>query len=113
MPPTSHFLFRAPLNERGKPVCEGCPKKPVCCRAASLVRQIAVPFQRLPWIDPEFPQISRRFRKAIARRTVIERIHKLMKYDYGDERLTKRGNKAFQARLDKTLLAMHLVVASP
>jgi hypothetical protein len=35
-----------------------------------------------------------------------------MKYDFGDERLTKRGNKAFQARLDKTLLAMHLVVAS-
>ena len=110
---SSHFLFRAPLDERGKPVCEGCPKKSVCCRAASLVRQIAVPFQRLPWIDPEFPQISQRFQKAIARRTVIERIHKLMKYDYGDERLTKRGNKAFQARLDKTLLAMHLVVASP
>ena len=110
---SSYFLFRAPLNEQGKPVCEGCPKKLVCCRAASLVRQIAVPFQRLPWIDPEFPQISRRFRRAIARRTVIERIHKLMKYDYGDERLTKRGNKAFQARLDKTLLAMHLVVASP
>jgi hypothetical protein len=39
--------------------------------------------------------------------------YKLMKYDFGDERLTKRGNKAFQARLDKTLLAMHLAVASP
>ena len=110
---SGHFLFRAPLNEQGKPVCEGCPKKSVCCRTKSLVRQIAVPFQRLPWIDPEFPQISRRFRKAIARRTDLERIHKLMKYDYGDERLTKRGNPAFQARLDKTLLAMHLVIASP
>ncbi len=31
-------------------------------------------------------------------------LNKLMKYDYGDERLTKRGNDAFQARLDKTLL---------
>jgi hypothetical protein len=41
----------------------------------------------------------------------IERLHKLMKYDFGDERLTKRGNAAFQARLDKTLLAMHLVLA--
>ena len=41
----------------------------------------------------------------------IERLHKLMKYDYGDERLTKRGNDAFQARLDKTLLAMHLILA--
>ena len=108
-----YFLFRAPLNEQGKPVCEGCPKKSECCRADALMRQIAVPFERLPWIDPAFPQTSRRFEKAIARRTVIERMHKLMKYDYGDERLTKRGNKAFQARLDKTLLAMHLVVASP
>jgi len=47
----------------------------------------------------------------MARRTVIERLHKLMKYDYGDERLSKRGNHSFQARLDKTLLAMHLVIA--
>jgi hypothetical protein len=47
----------------------------------------------------------------MAKRTAIERLHKLMKYDFGDERLTKRGNAAFQARLDKTLLAMHLVLA--
>jgi len=31
--------------------------------------------------------------------------------DYGDDQLTKRGNDPFQARLDKTLLAMHLVIA--
>ena len=47
----------------------------------------------------------------MAQRTVIERLHKLMKDDYGDENLTKRGTKAFQARLDKTKLAMHLVLA--
>lgn len=110
---TAHFLFRAPLGEDGKPVCAGCPRKSSCCRDGGSRRQIALPFARLPWIDPRFPQLSRRFQKAYARRTVIERIHKLMKYDFGDERLTKRGNKAFQARLDKTLLAMHLVVASP
>jgi hypothetical protein len=34
-----------------------------------------------------------------------------MKFDLGDERLTKRGNGAFQARLDKTLLAMHVLLA--
>lgn len=110
---SGHFLFRAPLGEDGKPVCEGCVTKSSCCRDGGSRRQIAVPFDRLPWLDPRFPQLSRRFRKAMARRTVIERIHKLMKYDYGDERLTKRGNRAFQARLDKTLLAMHLVLASP
>ena len=110
---TGQFLFRAPLAEDGKSVCEGCPSKSSCCRDGGSRRQIALPFARLPWIDPRFPQLSRRFQKAYARRTVIERIHKLMKYDFGDERLTKRGNKAFQARLDKTLLAMHLVLASP
>ncbi len=30
---------------------------------------------------------------------------------YGDEQLTKRGNAAFQARLDKTVLAMHVILA--
>ena len=74
-------------------------------------RQITVPFARLPWIDPEFPQLSRRFAKVMAKQTAVERLHKLMKYDFGNERLTKRGNAAFQARLDKTLLAMHLVLA--
>lgn len=109
---SGHFIFRAPLGENGKPVCAGCPRRSSCCRNGGSRRQVALPFTRLPWIDPRFPQLSRRFQKAYARRTIIERIHKLMKYDFGDERLTKRGNKTFQARLDKTLLAMHLVVAT-
>mgnify|MGYP001567080682 FL=1 len=110
---TGHFIFRAPLDKDGRPVCAGCPMQSGCCSDGGSRRQITLPYARLPWIDPEFPQLSRRFQKVYARRTVIERVHKLMKYDFGDERLTKRGNKAFQARLDKTLLAMHLVVASP
>jgi len=48
---------------------------------------------------------------VIAKRTAIKRIHKLMKFDYGDETLSKRGTPAFQGRLDKTVLAMHLVIA--
>jgi hypothetical protein len=40
-----------------------------------------VPFTRLPWIDPKFPQLSRRFAKVMAKRTAIERLHKLMKYE--------------------------------
>ena len=47
------------------------------------------------------------------KRTAIERLHKQMKFDYGDERLGRRGNEAFQAQLSKTLLAMHLVAALP
>lgn len=108
---TEHFLFRAPIDESGGPVCQGCPVKEQCYRGDNGVRQITIAFERLPWINPDFPQLSKRFDKAMARRTVIERMHKLMKYDYGDDQLTKRGNDSFQARLDKTLLAMHLVIA--
>jgi len=105
------FLFRAPLNADGTSVCEGCPLKPACCRNGAERRNIAIPFARLPWLDPQLPQLSQRFSNIMSRRTVIERLHKLMKFDYGDDALTKRGSAAFQARLDKTLLAMHVVLA--
>ena len=108
---TKRFLFRAPEDAQGVPVCQPCPLRSECYRGADGARQITVPFQRLPWIDPKFPQLSRRFAHAMADRTAIERLHKLMKYDYGDEQLTKRGNAAFQARLDKTVLAMHVILA--
>ena len=105
------LLFRAPEDKDGTPVCQGCPQRKACYRGDSGARQVSIAFARLPWLDPEFPQLSKRFHKIMAKRTSIERLHKLMKYDYGDERLTKRGNAAFQARLDKTLLIMHLVLA--
>ena len=82
-----------------------------CYRGQSGGRRVTIAADRLPWLDPEFPQLSKRFAKAMARRTAIERIHKLMKFDHGDDRLTKRGTSSFQARLDKTLLAMHVLLA--
>lgn len=109
---TEHFIFRAPKNEDGQYVCQTCPMKEGCYRGEGGGRQITIPFERLPWIDPDFPQSSKRFQKIMGKRTAIERLHKLMKYDYGNDRLTKRGNVAFQALLDKTLLAMHVVISS-
>ncbi len=108
---TQHFLFAAPKDELGQSVCQGCDLREGCYRGQSGGRQVTIPQSRLPWLDPECPQLSKRFLKAMARRTSIERLHKLMKWDLGDEQLTKRGNDAFQARLDKTLLAMHVLLA--
>jgi hypothetical protein len=108
---TQHFLFAAPKDELGQSVCQGCDLREGCYRGQSGGRQVTIPQSRLPWLDPECPQLSKRFLKAMARRTSIERLHKLMKWDLGDEQLTKRGNDAFQARLDKTLLAMHVLPA--
>lgn len=121
------FLFRAPdapmegdtgtrqgtifSTEEGQPICAGCSLKAECCRNGAERRHVSISFDRLPWIDPAFPQLSATFQAEMAQRTVVERLHKLMKDDFGDENLTKRGTKAFQARLDKTKLAMHLVLA--
>jgi hypothetical protein len=108
---TQKFVFQAPYGEDGIPVCWQCPGRRQCYRGNVGSRRVTIGFERLPWLDPEFPQVSKRFAKIMARRTVIERLHKLMKDDFGDDRLSKRGTKAFQARLDKTLLAMHLALA--
>ena len=108
---TQKFIFQAPCGADGTPVYWQCTRRPQCYRGNVGSRRVTVGFERLPWLDPEFPQVSKRFAKIMARRTVIERLHKLMKDDFGDDRLSKRGTKAFQTRLDKTLLAMHLALA--
>ena len=107
---TERFLFRAPEDSSGASVCQGCALREGCYRGESSGRVATIPADRVPWLDREMPQLSKRFGKAMARRTSIERLHKLMKFDLGDDRLTKRGNATFQARLDKTLLAMHVLL---
>jgi hypothetical protein len=108
---TEHFLFRAPPDAEGKSVCQGCALRAGCYRGQSGGRVTTISAGRLPWLDRDLPQLSKRFAKAMARRTSIERLHKLMKFDLGDDRLTKRGNDTFQARLDKTLFAMHVLLS--
>ncbi len=110
---TGHFLFVAPDSgaDDGRPACEGCPLKAQCCRPGTRRRQASIAFERLPWIDPVLPQLSRRYESLMASRTVIERVHNLMKYVFGEPRLRKRGMASAQATLDKTLWAMHVVLA--
>src|SRR5207248_540792 len=31
---TGHFLFRAPADEQGVPVCNACPRRSTCCDTA-------------------------------------------------------------------------------
>ena len=108
---TERFIFIAPETTPGASVCLGCAFRGDCYRGESGGRRVTIAADRLPWLERDFPQLSKRFGKAMARRTGIERIHKLMKFDRGDDRLTKRGTSSFQARLDKTLLAMHVLLA--
>jgi hypothetical protein len=108
---TERFIFAAPSDSSGESVCQGCAHREACYRGATGGRLVTIPADRVPWLDRQRPQLSKRFGKAMSRRTSIERLHKLMKFDLGDDRLTKRGNAAFQARLDKTLLAMHVLLS--
>jgi hypothetical protein len=108
---TERFLFQAPQDSGGASVCLGCAQRVGCYRGDSNGRVITISPDRVPWLDRDFPQLSKRYAKAMARRTAIERLQKLMKYDLGDDRLTKRGNGSFQASLDKTLFAMHVLLS--
>ncbi len=108
---TEVFIFAAPKEDDEKTVCEDCPKKTECCPRAQNGRRVTIPWHRLPWIDPSFPQLSIRYQLLMAKRTAIERMHKLMKYDFGEPRLRKRGNDSFQALLDKTVFAMQVLLA--
>jgi len=105
------FIFRAPKNEDGSPVCSGCEQKPFCCNASSSNgRIITVPFDRLKHIDPEDPPMAKRFKAIMARRPSVERMIKRLKCDLGDARLSKRGNDSFQAYLDKTMISYHMLI---
>ncbi len=106
-----HFLFRAPDDTDGVPVCTDCSQRDGCVRDTAERRHLSIPFARLPFLDPDLPHLSERFKTEMAQRTMIERINKLMKFDYGSGQLTKRGTAAYQATLDKTLFAMHVALA--
>jgi len=56
--------------------------------------------------------MAKRFKATMARRTSVGRMIKRLKCDLGDSRLTKRGNASFQAYLDKTMIAFHILLRS-
>ena len=68
-----------------------------------------IPITHLSHIDPGDPPMSRRFKALMRNRTSVERAIKRIKLDLGDDRLKRRGNDAFQAHLDRSLIALHLL----
>jgi len=109
---TERFIYQAPLAEDGHtPVCSGCPHKPWCSPLSTLGRVAAIPFDQLPHIMPDDPPMSKTFQAMMTRRPAVERMIKRLKCDFGDETLRKRGNLCFQAYLDKTLLAFHILLS--
>ena len=105
------FIYKAPADETGAPVCTGCEQREGCCQESlSSARTITVSFDTLPQINPSDPPMSKRFKAIMTRRPSVERMIKRLKCDLGDDRLSKRGNESFQAYLDKTMIAYHLLL---
>lgn len=103
------FIYGAPIND-GISACLSCEHKSVCCPNAEKGRTVQVPFDTLPHINPADPPMAKRFKALMTRRPSIERMIKRLKCDMGDDRLTKRSNDSFQAYLDKTMIAFHLLL---
>ena len=105
------FIYEAPQQDHGISVCAGCPKRAECCnRTTQSGRTITVSFDTLPQINPNDPPMAKRFKAIMRRRPSVERMIKRLKCDLGDDRLSKRGNESFQAYLDKTMIAYHLLI---
>lgn len=104
------FIYHAPRDENGKPVCDDCEFKPVCCPLAKNGRAATISFDMLPHIDHEDPPMAKRFKAMMKLRPSVERMIKRLKCDLGDDRLKKRGNASFQASLDKTMIAFHIML---
>lgn len=107
---TEKFIYGAPKNEEGIIACNTCEHKAFCCPNADKGRIVQISFDTLPHIDPKDPPMSKRFKALMTRRPSVERMIKRLKCDLGDDRLTKRSNKSFQAYLDKTMIAFHILL---
>ena len=71
---------------------------------------VEVSFNMLPHIDSQDPPMAKRFKAIMTRRPSVERMIKRLKCDLGDDRLKKRSNASFQAYLDKTMIAFHILL---
>ncbi len=107
---TEVFNFGPPKDAHGNAACPTCPLKDQCCPGTQEGRHVTIPFDFLPFINPKDPPLAKRYKAMLAKRTTIERLFKMLKWDLGSDQLTKRGNAAFQARLDKTLIAYHILL---
>ena len=105
------FLYDPPRLATGEVACLTCPFREACCRRDNTQgRQIEVAFDQLPHINPSEPPMAKRFKVLMRRRTAVERAIKRLKLDFGDDHLTRRGTIAFQAHLDRSLIALHLML---
>jgi hypothetical protein len=105
------YLWKAPDDEQGRPVCASCPHASRCLKRGRR-RHIRVARQDQPQIDWEHPQHAKRERARYNRRPGVERAIKRLKVDLHGAHLTHRDALRVQAHLDRKLLILHLLLAA-
>jgi len=106
------FIYQAPFDANKVSVCSGCLHQLFCSPQSTKGRVVTISFDMLPSIDSNDPPMAKRFKAIMMRRPAVERMIKRLKRDLSDDRLRKRGNDSFQAYLDKTLIAYHMLLRS-
>jgi hypothetical protein len=101
------FIYKAPKDDNGVSVCNGCPMKQECSPHSLKGRNVLIDFDLLPGIWPFDPPMAKRFKAMMQFRPSVERTISILKCQLGDDRLSKRSNASFQAYLDKTLIVFH------
>ena len=104
------YIWVAPDDEAGHPVCQGCPHAGTCLSKGKR-RNIRVHRNDLPQLDWDHPQLSARERKRYQQRTGVERAIKRLKVDLKGEILSHRDARRVQAHFDRKLLTLHLLLA--
>ncbi|MCP4607565.1 MAG: hypothetical protein GY845_02460 [Planctomycetes bacterium] len=104
------YIYQAPMDENGVSVCVECSYKSTCCPKSKGSRMVTIGFDMLPHIDSCDPPMAKRFEQIMKMRPSVERMIKRLKCDLSDDRLKKRGNASFQAYLDKTMIAFHILL---
>ena len=106
------FIWQAPQDDAGLPVCSGCPWAPGCMLSGGGRRHLRVSRKDFPQIDWDHPQHQARHRATYAKRTGVERAIKSVKVDLGAEHLHRRSATRVQAHLDRRMLVLHLLLAA-
>jgi hypothetical protein len=107
---TETFIYGPPMDESGLCICTSCTNRNVCCPNAKNGRCATVHFDLLPHIDPLDAPMAKRYKAIMTQRPSVERMIKRLKCDLSSDCLTKRGNASFQAYLDKTMIAFHILL---
>ncbi len=105
------YIWVAPDDEHGKPVCADCPLAQRCVNKGQR-RHIRVDRKDQPQIDWHHPQHFARDRARYQMRTGVERAIKRLKVDLNAEYLTHRDALRVQAHLDRRLLTLHILLAA-